>query len=90
MEQYDLKSHSSSWLFFVKFTFAVSLIALSVGIVLLVNDILVKAYLGMAALFVVSATITLAKTLRDQHESLRLVNRISEAKTSRILNEFTD
>jgi hypothetical protein len=44
----------------------------------------------MGSMFVVGSTITLAKTLRDDHEARRLVNRISEAKTERLLKEYTE
>jgi len=33
-------------------------------------------------LFLVSSTITLSKTMRDKHESQRLINRVSEARTN--------
>jgi hypothetical protein len=84
----DSQSNSSSWLFFVKASFAISISAMIVGIVMLPADFTVKAYLSICALFVVNSTITLAKTMRDQHESQRLVNKISEAKTQQILKEY--
>jgi hypothetical protein len=32
----------------------------------------------------------LSKTLRDDHEAQRLLNRINEAKTNKILKEYTE
>ena len=52
------------------------------------GDLVVKGYFGISSLFLVFATITLSKTMRDEHESRRLHNKISEARTSKIINEF--
>ena len=47
-----------------------------------------KAYLVVSWLYLISAAFTLAKTLRDNHESAKLNNKIEEAKTERILKEY--
>jgi hypothetical protein len=51
---------------------------------------LTKGYLALNSLFLVSSTIMLSKTLRDEHEAQRLLNRISEAKTNKILKEYAE
>jgi len=86
----NVQSNSQSWLFFVKASFAISLLAMAVGIVMIPADLMVKGYLAICALFVVSSTITMSKTLRDNHESQRLINKISEAKTQQIIKEYAD
>ena len=86
----NVQSNSQSWLFFVKVSFAVSLLAMAAGIVMIPADLMVKGYLAICALFVVSSTITMSKTLRDDHESQRLINKISEAKTQQIIKEYAD
>ncbi|GAA3920981.1 YiaA/YiaB family inner membrane protein [Litoribacillus peritrichatus] len=86
----EVQSNSQSWLFFVKVSFAISLIAMAAGIVILPADLMVKGYLAISALFVVSSTITMSKTLRDNHESQRLINKLSEAKTQQIIKEYSD
>ncbi len=86
----DVQSNSQSWLFFVKVSFAISLLAMGVGIVMIPADLMVKGYLAICSLFVVSSTITMSKTLRDDHESQRLINKLSEAKTQQIIKEYTD
>ena len=48
----------------------------------------VKGYMGMCVLFTVGSAITLTKTLRDDHEAQRLLNRIAEAKTTKLLRDF--
>ncbi|MDX1756100.1 MAG: YiaA/YiaB family inner membrane protein [Marinobacter sp.] len=86
----ELSSNSNSWLFFVKVSFAVALLATGVGIVFAPTDMLVKGYMAICALFLVSTTITLSKTLRDEHESRRIHNRISEARAQQLLKEYTE
>lgn len=88
--QPDMQPHSAAWLFFTKVSFVFSLFAIGLGIVFMPTDLTVKGYLAICCLFLVNSTITLSKTLRDQHEGERLINRISEAKTQKILKEFSD
>jgi len=51
-------------------------------------DLVLKGYMAISALFLVSTTITLSKTIRDEHEHQRIVNRISEARTHQLLKEY--
>lgn len=90
MDQYDIQSNSHGWLFFVKASFAFSLLALGLGILFLVDDLMVQAYMAMSGLFAVSATITLSKTMRDEHEAQRLIHKLSEAKASKIIREYSE
>lgn len=80
--------NSASWLFFVKLTFGISLAAMAAFIFFMDGNLLTKGYLALNSLFLVSATIMLSKTMRDEHEAQRLQNRINEAKTNKILKEF--
>jgi len=90
MDFETLQSNSQGWLFFVKTAFALSLIASGAGIVFMPGDWLLKGYFAISILFVVSSTITLSKTMRDEHESQRLLNKISDAKTNKIIKEYSD
>lgn len=90
MDNLNIQSNSAGWLFFIKISFAIALLAMAVGIVCLQSDLLTQGYFTICALFMVNATITLSKTLRDEHESQRLISKINEAKTNKILNEFTE
>ncbi len=82
--------NSSSWLFFVKLTFGISLAAMVAFIFFMEGSLLTKGYLALNSLFLVSATIMMSKTLRDEHEAQRMLNRISEAKTNKILKEYAE
>jgi len=90
MQENEIQSHSTSWLFYVKAAFVISLLAMAAGILFMPATLVVQGYFALSSLFMVSATITMVKTLRDDHESRRLLNRISEAKTSKILKEFAE
>ncbi len=90
MNDYDLQSTSAGWLFFVKASFGIALLAIAAGIVFLPGSLLTKGYFALSSLFLVSSTITLSKTVRDEHEAKRLINKVSEARTTKILNEMAD
>jgi hypothetical protein len=77
--------HSSAWIAFTYASFIGSSAMVTLGIVFAPMDVWLKGYLAMGALMLVQSCITLAKTLRDVHEGSRLVNRIEDAKTERLL-----
>lgn len=58
-----------SWRFAVWAAFAISFTLTAWGIVRLQCDYWQKAYFASSCLFLLSATFTLAKTLRDRHEA---------------------
>ncbi len=80
-------SDSSGWYFQSWAAFAISTLAMLYGIWELNVDGWARAFLGLGFLFSVSSCFTLAKAIRDRHESRKLVNRISNAKAEKILNE---
>ena len=82
MDESTIQRHSGGWLFYVKAAFGISLGLMILGIVWLPTDLWIKGYLVMGIMFVVGSTITLAKTLRDDHEARRLINRISQQAIS--------
>ena len=90
MYESDIQGNSTAWLMFVKITFAISILSSTAGIFFLDVSLLVKGYFTISSLFMISSTIIMTKTLRDEHESQRLINRVQDAKTSKILNEITE
>ena len=79
---------SAAWQMFVQAAFAISLGLMITGIAILPVVLWVKGYMAMGLFFCVSSTLTLSKTVRDNHEAKKIVNRISEAKTERMLKEY--
>ena len=88
MQDHGLQRDSASWIFFVKFSFILSVLALALGIYFMPAELWVKGYMAMGSLFTIGTSITLSKTLRDDHEAKKLINKISEAKTERILKTY--
>lgn len=87
-ETTTIRRESAAWLFFVRVAFVLALAANAAGVYYLPVDAWQRAFLGMGELFLVGTTINLAKTLRDEHEARHLLNRITEAKTHKLLREF--
>ena len=90
MDHYSVSDSSSQWEFFVKFSFAIAITATMTGIWLIPGALVVKGYFMISSLFLVFSTITMSKTIRDGHESSRLHNKISEARTSKMIRELDD
>lgn len=90
MDPNNIQSNSPAWLFFVKASFVIAIVAMTAGILFMPGDLMVQGYFALCSLFLVSSTITLSKTMRDDYESQRLLNKISDAKTNRILQEYSE
>ena len=80
-----LAHHSQSWIVFTYVSFVAALAMVVVGIVLSPIDLAMKGYFAMGALMLIQTCITLTKTIRDNDEAGKLVNRIEDAKTERLL-----
>jgi hypothetical protein len=79
--------HAPTWVFFTYASFAVSLAMMVVGIAILPIDLWMRAFLFMGVLMLIQSCITMTKTPRDLHESARMVNRIEDARTEKLLME---
>lgn len=88
MEPFELSSNTSAWDFFVRLSFAIAVGATVIGIYMIPGELVVKGYFLISSLFLVYSTITMSKTVRDRHEAERLHNRVSEARTSKILRDI--
>ena len=77
--------HSQSWIIFTYVSFAAALAMVIGGIVLMPLDLAIKGYLAMGVVMLIQCCITLTKTIRDNDEASKLVNRLEDAKTERLL-----
>jgi hypothetical protein len=68
-------------------SFAVSTIALTVGIAFLPVDPWVRAFLALGALYTVSSAFTLAKCVRDRQEEGYVATRVDRARVDKLLAE---
>ena len=62
MENNETRYESKGWRVYVKISFLLSVIAMSVGIYYLPADFWVKGYMSMGMLFVIGSSITAART----------------------------
>jgi len=80
--------HSSAWVNFTLINFAVSTGMMALGIFFLKLDISTKGFLIMATLMIIQSAITVTKTMRDNQEANKLVSKIEDAKTERLLMDI--
>jgi hypothetical protein len=83
----NVQPHSASWVTFTYASFLGAAFMVAVGVYFLPLDLWVKGYLAMGIIMLVQSCVTMTKTVRDMHESGKLVNRIEDAKAERILME---
>ena len=81
----ETTQHSGAWVAFTYASFLGSAAMVALGILFMPMDIWIKGYLAMGTIMLVQSCITATKTIRDVHEGRRMVNRIEDAKTERLL-----
>ena len=84
-----IQPHSAAWVTFTYASFAASAFLVAIGVFFLPIEVWMKGYLTMGVVMLVQTCITLTKTVRDNHESGKLVNRIEDAKAERLLMEVS-
>ena len=77
---------SGAWVNFSYISFAASVLLVGGGIFALPLDWWIRAYFAMGMGMVIQSCFTLSKTLRDTHEAGRMINRIEEARTEKLLS----
>jgi hypothetical protein len=86
----EMSNHSSAWVSFTYINMMASAALTLGGLFFLPIDLWIKGYMLMGISMLTTATVILTKTLRDKQESARLVNKIEEARTERILAGLKD
>ena len=77
--------HSQSWIVFTYVSFVAALAMVVGGIRMMPLDLPMKGYLAMGVVMLIQSCITLTKTIRDNDEASKLVSRLEDAKTERLL-----
>lgn len=85
----NVQPHSSTWITFTYASFIAAAFLVGIGVFFLPIDFWMKGYLVMGIVMLVQTCVTLTKTVRDVHESSKLVNRIEDAKAERLLMEVS-
>jgi hypothetical protein len=79
--------NSNAWTFFTVGSFALAAAMMAGGIYFLEATFAAKGFYAMAAIMLVHTSISITKTLRDNEEAGKLINRIEDAKTEKLLME---
>lgn len=87
MNHPTVSKDTPAWILFVWLSFIVSSLLMMIGILNAPVDLWVRGYFIMGLFFVVGSTFTLAKTLRDNHEAQRSLNRIMDVRTEKMLHD---
>ncbi|MEV7594551.1 YiaA/YiaB family inner membrane protein [Streptomyces sp. NPDC089922] len=69
-------------------SFGIALVAVAVGIYQLETDGWVRAFLGIAVLYLTTSAFTLAKVIRDRQEVGQIVNRVDQARMEKIMADY--
>ena len=77
---------TGAWVNFSYASFAASILMVAGGIAALPLDWWIRAYFAMGMVMVVQSCFTLSKNIRDVHEASRMINRIEEARTEKLLS----
>jgi Uncharacterized protein conserved in bacteria len=79
---------SGAWKMFTVGSFVVAAAMMAGGIWFMEASFAAKGFYAMAAIMLVHTSITITKTLRDDEESKRFLNRLDEAKTEKLLMDI--
>ena len=84
----NLVKSSSAWNTFTMASFAVSAVMMAGGIYFLEASFAAKGFYAMSALMLVHTAISATRTLRDIEEQNRMINKIEDARTEKLLMEM--
>lgn len=84
-----LVNQKPTYAFYVQsaISFGISVSGLLLGIAYLPVGAWSRSFLAVGVLYAVTSTFTLAKVVRDQHESSSVLHRVDEARLQRLLAE---
>ncbi|MFT3988525.1 YiaA/YiaB family inner membrane protein [Aestuariivirga sp.] len=82
-----LKS-SSAWSMFTYVSFAIAAAMMAGGIYFLEASFSAKGFYAMSALMLVHTTVSITKTMRDDQEASRMINKLEEARTEKLIMEM--
>ncbi|HEV7319642.1 MAG TPA: YiaA/YiaB family inner membrane protein [Ensifer sp.] len=81
----SLMKHSSAWTSFSYVSFGVAAFMVVIGLYMMPIDLWGKGYLAMGILMLLQTAVNVTKTLRDNLEADKLIRRIDDAKTEKLL-----
>ncbi|MBV7521256.1 MULTISPECIES: YiaA/YiaB family inner membrane protein [Sinorhizobium/Ensifer group] len=81
----SLMKHSPAWTSFSYVSFGVATFMVVIGLYMMPIDLWGKGYLAMGILMLLQTAVNVTKTLRDNLEAEKLIRRIDDAKTEKLL-----
>ncbi|KRD49288.1 MULTISPECIES: YiaA/YiaB family inner membrane protein [Sinorhizobium/Ensifer group] len=81
----SLMKHSPAWTSFSYVSFGVAAFMVVIGLYMMPIDLWGKGYLAMGILMLLQTAVNVTKTLRDNLEAEKLIRRIDDAKTEKLL-----
>jgi len=81
------QEHSQAWVTFSYASFAAACLLVGGAIFVMPVDFWIRAYLLIGMVMLVQSAINVTKTLRDNHEGQRLINRLEDAKTEKLIRD---
>lgn len=88
MNSPHVQKNTNAWRFQVWAAFILSFGLTLGGIIYLPLDTWMKGYLLMGIIFTVGSVFNLSKTIRDDFEADKFVNRLNQAKAEKIINDY--
>jgi len=85
MTESPAPKHTAAWKSFTIASFIVAAGMMAGGIWSLEASFAAKGFYAMASLMLVHTAISVTKTLRDEEEASRFLNRLEEARTEKLL-----
>jgi len=82
-------NHSSVWVNFTFLSFVIAAGMMAGGIFFMDAGFAAKGFYSMSAIMLVHTSITITKTLRDNQEAGKLINKIEDAKTEKLLMDIS-
>ena len=81
--------HSAAWVNFNILSFIIAGGMMAGGIYFMDAGFAAKGFYAMSALMLVHTSISITKTIRDNEEAKKFVNKLEDAKTEQLLMEVT-
>lgn len=82
-----IQQDTEAWKIYTKLAFGIAMTFSIVGLWFIPLNLWLKGYVFMAYFFTLGTVITMTKTMRDEHESKKLLKRLNELRAERMIKE---
>ena len=82
--------HSQAWVTFSYVSFVGACLIVGAGIYMMPVDYWIRAFLMIGMIMLIQSSINITKTLRDNYEGARLINRLEDAKTEKLIRDVSE